>query len=78
LVAIRVERLSEGPSSTTATLAAFVESLPEELDRLAPEDHHRIYKMLRLRVEVGGDGRTEIGGSFTGGEAVRKNGGTGW
>lgn len=59
-----------------AMLAAFVESVPKELDRLAPEDHHRIYKMLRLRVEVGGGGRRRLADRSPGGEAVCKNGGT--
>ena len=74
--AYRAKRITALQQDRDAMLAAFVESVPEELDRLAPEDHHRIYKMLRLHVAVGSDGQTEVGGSFTGGEAVCKNGDT--
>ncbi len=52
--------------------------MPEELDRLAPEERHRVYKILRLRVDVEGDGRAMISGALTGREAVCQNGGTGW
>ena len=51
--------------------------MPEELDRLAPEERHRVYKMLRLRVDVEG-GQTEISGALTESKAVCKNGDTGW
>ena len=52
-------------------------AIEEELDRLAPEERHRVYKMLRLRVDVEGGGRTEIRGALTGGATVCKNGGRG-
>jgi hypothetical protein len=74
----RAERLKTLEQDRDATLAAFVESVPEELDRLTPEERHRVYTMLRLRVDVEGDGRTKIGGALTGSEAVCKNGRTGW
>ena len=74
----RTERLKTLEQDRDATLAAFVESVPEELDRLAPEKRHRIYKMLRLRINVEGDGPTEISGALTGSETVCKNGGTSW
>jgi DNA repair exonuclease SbcCD ATPase subunit len=74
----RAERLKTLEQDRDATLAAFVESVPEELDRLAPEERHRIYKMLRLRINVEGDGQTEISGALTGSETVCKNGGRGW
>jgi hypothetical protein len=74
----RTERLKTLEQVRNATLAAFVESVPEELDRLAPEERHRVYKMLRLRVDVEGDGRTKISGVLTGSKAVCKNGDTDW
>lgn len=74
----RTKRLKALEQDRDAALAAFVESVPEELDRLTPEERHRIYKMLRLRVDVQGDGRLEISGALTGGEAVCKNGSTSW
>ena len=66
----RAERLKTLEQDRDATLAAFVESVPEE--------RHRIYKMLRLRINVEGDGQTEISGALTGSETVCKNGGRGW
>lgn len=74
----RAERLKTLEQDRDATLAAFVESVPEELDRLAPEERHRVYKMLGLRVDVEGGGQTEISGALTGSKAVCKNGDTGW
>ena len=74
----RAEMLKTLEQDRDATLAAFVESMPEELDRLAPEERHRIYKMLRLRIDVEGEGRTKISGALTGSKAVCKNGDTGW
>jgi DNA repair exonuclease SbcCD ATPase subunit len=74
----RAERLKTLEQDRDATLAAFVESVPEELDRLAPEERHRVYKMLRLRIDVEGEGRTKISGALTGSKAVCKNGDTGW
>ena len=74
----RAKRLKTLEQDRDATLATFVESMPKELDRLAPEERHRVYKMLRLRVDVEGGGQTEISGALTGSKAVCKNGDTGW
>jgi hypothetical protein len=74
----RAKRLKTLEQDRDATLAAFVESVPEELDRLAPDERHRVYRMLRLRVDVEGDGQLKISGALTGGEAVCKNGATSW
>ena len=74
----RAERLKTLEQDRDATLAAFVESVPEELHRLTPEERHRVYKMLRLRVDVEGDEWTKIRGALTGSEAVCKNGGRGF
>jgi hypothetical protein len=52
--------------------------VPEELDRLVPEERHRFYKMLRLHVDVEGDGQTKISGALIGSEVVCENGDTGW
>ena len=35
---------------------------PEALDSLTPEERHRLYKLLKLRVEVGEDGRPDVSG----------------
>jgi site-specific DNA recombinase len=36
--------------------------LPEALDDLAPEEHHHIYKLLKLRVNMHPDGMLEVSG----------------
>ena len=36
--------------------------LPEALDGLAPEERHRVYKMLRLTVVARPDGTLEVNG----------------
>ena len=40
--------------------------VPEALDRLTPEERHRVYKMLRLRVTMYADGLAEVTGAFDG------------
>src|SRR5215216_5446334 len=40
--------------------------VPEALNILAPEERHRIYKMLRLNAIMYADGVVEIAGTFTG------------
>ena len=74
----RVERIKTLEQDREAALATFAESVPEELDRLAPEDRHRVYRMLRLRVDVAGDGQTKVSGALTGSDDVCKNGTTSW
>jgi hypothetical protein len=37
---------------------------PKVLDRLNPEERHRFYKMLRLRVKIWPDRSLEITGAF--------------
>jgi len=70
----RVEVIKALEEDRDATLAAFAESVPEDLDYLAPEERHRVYKMLRLRVEVDGQGPPVITAPLTIGEPVCKNG----
>ena len=40
--------------------------MPEELNDLASEERHQIYKMLRLQVTVGPDKSPEVSGTFGG------------
>lgn len=39
-----------------------LDAVPETLDQLFPEERHRIYAMLRLRVSVGSDGVLNVSG----------------
>lgn len=48
--------------------------MPEALETLAPEERHRIYKMLRLKVLVYPDGSGELSGVFGQGGLVGPSG----
>jgi hypothetical protein len=39
---------------------------PEALESLEPAERHRVYRMLKLRVSVGGDDGIEANGPFGG------------
>src|SRR5688500_14542546 len=62
----------------TARLSPCPESgmIPGALDDLAPEERHRVYKMLRLRILVHLDGTLEVSGAFGGGLELCENGST--
>jgi site-specific DNA recombinase len=47
-----------------ALLGSYARMVPEELDLLTPEERHRVYKMLRLRVATYQDGTIEVSGVF--------------
>jgi Glutathione S-transferase, C-terminal domain len=40
--------------------------VPEALDGLTPEERHRVYKMMRLKVTIYADGLAEVTGAFDG------------
>ena len=45
-------------------LDSLVGVVPDALDSLTPEEHHHVYKLLRLRVTVNSDGTLEVTGAF--------------
>jgi DNA invertase Pin-like site-specific DNA recombinase len=45
-----------------ALMARYADVVPEALENLAPEERHRVYKMLRLRVLAYPDARLEVSG----------------
>jgi hypothetical protein len=53
-----------------AVLRDYAGLMPEALATMAPEDRHRIYKMLRLKVLVYPDGTGELRGMFGQGVSV--------
>jgi len=59
----RIERLEREKDALLDNYAALA---PEALESLEPEERHRIYKMLKLRVIVGSDGGFEVNGAFGG------------
>jgi site-specific DNA recombinase len=45
-----------------ALLESYASMTPAALDTLSPEEHHQVYKMLRLTVEVSADGSLDVTG----------------
>jgi len=66
----RREKIEELEHDRDALLESYVSLVPESLDALTPEERHRIYKMLRLRVILRPDAPLEVSGSFSDGPSV--------
>jgi site-specific DNA recombinase len=49
-----------------ALLEHYASMVPEALDGLTPEERHRVYKMMRLKVTMYADGLAEVTGAFDG------------
>jgi hypothetical protein len=60
----RKEHLAELERDRDALLESYARMVPEELDRLNAEEHHQVYKMLRLKVVTNPDGSLEVSGAF--------------
>jgi hypothetical protein len=60
----RTERLRALERDRDALLQYYAEKMPEALDALEPEEHHRVYNMLRLRVVAFPDGTLEVSGAL--------------
>ncbi len=60
----RKERLEALEQDKDALLASYANSVPEALEQLSPEERHRVYRMLRLRVSVGSEGLFNVSGAF--------------
>jgi DNA repair exonuclease SbcCD ATPase subunit len=60
----RAERLRDLERDRDALLENYAEMMPEALDVLRPEERHRVYKTLRLRVVAFADGSLEVSGAF--------------
>jgi hypothetical protein len=45
-------------------VALYSKMGPESLDTITPEERNRLYRMLRLGVEVHPDGRLRVGGGI--------------
>jgi hypothetical protein len=57
-------RLRDLERNADTLLDRYVGMVPEALDILAPEERHRVYKMLRLAVTVQPEGILEVSGAF--------------
>ena len=64
LEALRVRRgrLEALERDAEALLSSYSGMVSKELDELSPEEHQRVYKMMRLHVSAHTDGRTEVSG----------------
>ena len=62
----RREQIEELERDKDAVMESYAGMVPEELDDLAPEERHLIYKMLRLQVTVDPEMPPEVSGTFGG------------
>jgi site-specific DNA recombinase len=67
------ERLQELERDKTALLEHYAGMVPDGLDELSPEERHRVYKMLGLKVTVQPSGVLEVSGTFEEGLALSKH-----
>jgi chromosome segregation ATPase len=58
----RREELAELERDCDAVMTHYAAMVPEYLDTLVPEERHRVYKLLKLRVELYPDGTPEVSG----------------
>ena len=63
---IRQERLEGVERDKDALLESYAQMAPEALDSLTPEEHNRVYGMLRLRATITMDGTLKLSGTFSG------------
>jgi site-specific DNA recombinase len=60
----RRDRLRELERDKAALLEHYAAMVPEGLDALSPEERHRVYKILGLKVAVQPSGMLEVSGTF--------------
>ena len=60
----RCEHLDSLERNKEAVLENYAALAPKALDSLTPEERHRLYKMLKLRVNVDLDGSLEVSGAL--------------
>ena len=63
-VEARKEQLAELDHDRDSILERYAGTVPEAFDTLSPEEHHRAYKMLTLRVFTYLNGSLELRGVF--------------
>jgi hypothetical protein len=73
-LASRSERVAAIERDAEAVIRDYAGLMPEALGALTPEDRHRVYKMLRLKVLVYPDGGGELSGVFGQGVSVGPSG----
>lgn len=63
---MRRERVVELERDREALLRSYVGITSEARDELAPEERHRVYRMLELKVSIKPDGSLEASGELMG------------
>jgi len=58
------ERIEHLEQDANALLEHYASMVPEALDGLTPEERHRVYEMMRLKVAMYADGLAEVTGVF--------------
>ena len=66
----RCQRLEELEHDRDALLERYAGMVPEALESVGPEERHRIYKMLRLKVLAYPEARLLVSGVLDTGHAV--------
>ena len=61
----RKKKIEELKRDRATLLESYAGMVPEALDGLSPEERHRVYRMMRLRVEIAPDGGINISGTLT-------------
>jgi site-specific DNA recombinase len=74
VLASRSERVAAIERDAEAVIRDYAGLMPEALGELTPEDRHRVYKMLCLKVLVYPDGGGELSGVFGQGVSVGPSG----
>ena len=65
------QRLEELERDGAALMERYAGAVPEALENLLPEERHRVYRMLRLRVLAYPDFRLEVNGVLGSAQEVR-------
>ena len=65
------QRLEELERDGEALMERYAGAVPEALENLLPEERHRVYRMLRLRVLAYPDFRLEVNGVLGSAQEVR-------
>src|SRR5918995_1738189 len=60
------ERIEHLEQDANALLEHYASMVPEALDGLTPEERHRVYRMIRLKVTMYADVLAEVTGAFDG------------
>jgi DNA repair exonuclease SbcCD ATPase subunit len=61
---VRRERLAELERDRETLMERYAGMVPDALDTLSPDERHRVYKLLKLGVNLDADGTLEVSGTL--------------